>query len=150
MELNLLLIEDSETDIELVKINLKEIINAKLDIAESLEKAKKLLLRNKYDVLLLDLNLPDSSGEETFEEILSVTSIPIIILTIKNDIELALSLVEKGADNYLFKNEIFQDPIDFCRQILFSYKRHLKEDESFEQDIRALKDSFKKLDNYLL
>ena len=141
MKIKILLIEDSDTDQELIGYHLQGKIDCSISSVKTVFEAKKLLLANSYDIILLDLNLPDSSGEETFQQIFSVTSSPIVILTISNNIDLALSLVEKGADNYLFKEDSFNKPDAFANQILFAIKRHFKSIDSVHDDIKSMKKS---------
>src|SRR5579859_5908588 len=57
-----------------------------------------------YDVILLDLNLPDLSGEEVCGELRSSgNTTPILVLTGRNDTEDKINLLDMGADDYLTK-----------------------------------------------
>ena len=59
------------------------------------------------DVILLDLNLPDSQGLETFIDMRNACSgIPIIVLTGRDDEQLALNAMQQGAQDYLVKGDI--------------------------------------------
>ncbi len=60
-----------------------------------------------FDIVILDLNLPDSSGFETFERLSGqVPAIPVVLMTNLGDEELALQAVRQGAQDYLVKTEI--------------------------------------------
>jgi DNA-binding response OmpR family regulator len=64
-------------------------------------------IEGKYDLVLLDLGLPDSSGLETYDKVSEVVSdIPIVILTGLDDEEIAVGAVKKGAQDYLVKGEV--------------------------------------------
>lgn len=71
------------------------------------------LAKKKFDILLLDLFLPDSEGLETFDIIQgNDVDIPIIILTGLEDETLALKALQFGAQDYLIKG-------DFDRKLLY-------------------------------
>ena len=69
----------------------------------TLKEAKEYLNINLPDLILLDLNLPDGNGFDLCKEINSNYSIPIIILTAKNDIVDKILGLELGADDYITK-----------------------------------------------
>jgi two-component system, cell cycle sensor histidine kinase and response regulator CckA len=65
------------------------------------------LASEPVDAVLLDLNLPDSQGLDTFEKINSaVNQVPIIILTGFSDDTLGLEAVRRGAQDYLTKGKL--------------------------------------------
>jgi len=57
----------------------------------------------KPDVVLLDLNLPDMDGKELLAKLRSWSSIPVIILSVRNSQEDIVSLLNEGADDYIVK-----------------------------------------------
>lgn len=72
------------------------------------ENAKSLItaLSVKPDVLILDYNLPDMGGMELFEKVSELSpASQVIIVSAQDDIEIALSLMKKGAFDYIVKNE---------------------------------------------
>jgi DNA-binding response OmpR family regulator len=69
----------------------------------TLKEAKEYLNINLPDLILLDLNLPDGSGFDLCKDISSKCSIPIIILTAKNDVVDKVLGLELGADDYITK-----------------------------------------------
>ena len=59
---------------------------------------------SKPSVVLLDLNLPDSRGAETFRKVLNkVPDVPVVVLSGQDDEELALKAVHQGVQDYLVK-----------------------------------------------
>jgi DNA-binding response OmpR family regulator len=61
----------------------------------------------KFDLVLLDLGLPDSSGLETYEKVSKMVSdVPIVVLTGLDDEEVAVGAVKKGAQDYLIKGAV--------------------------------------------
>ncbi len=89
------------------------------DLASALER----LAQGGIDLLLLDLDLPDSEGITTFERASSFTpELPIVVLTELDDEGVALSTVQGGAQDYLVKGEVSQDLV--LRSIRYALERH--------------------------
>jgi two-component sensor histidine kinase len=103
-----LLIEDNLGDIVLLKSLLDNTEDLfKVKIVESLEDSLKILNKSDFDIVLLDLGLPDSNGFESFIHVYDhYPHIPIIIITGQEDEELGLKAVKKGAQDYLIKGQI--------------------------------------------
>ena len=107
-ELKILLIEDNPGDARLVHETLKEAQgNFTISVAEKLGLGLKLLLSQDVDVVLLDLNLPDSHGLETITGLQTrFPRLPIVIMTSIDDEELAHQAVRLGAQDYLVKGNV--------------------------------------------
>jgi PAS domain S-box-containing protein len=106
--MKILLVEDNPGDVLLLKTSLKSIAIAQFKIshAPSLAQAIQQLQTNHYDVVLLDLSLPDSLGFETLERIQKhCQNAAIIVLTGMTDEELAARIVRQGAQDYLIKGQ---------------------------------------------
>jgi PAS domain S-box-containing protein len=107
--IKILLIEDNPGDAYLIGEQLEEFANFsyKLVNVETLNEAINLLKEQTFDVLLLDLGLPDSDGINTFLRIYKKNPlIPIIILTGLNDENIGSYAVKKGAQDFLVKGQI--------------------------------------------
>ncbi|GMA48284.1 MAG: response regulator transcription factor [Tetragenococcus koreensis] len=65
--------------------------------------AKRLLVNEDFDLILLDLMLPGVSGEELITEIRSKKSTPIIVITAKNDPTVLSDVFDAGANDYIAK-----------------------------------------------
>lgn len=102
MDTKILIVDDEKLFVKGLKYSLEQdgyIIEAAYDGAEALEKAKK----KKYDLIILDLMLPEIDGLEVCQKIRQNSQVPIIMLTAKGeDINKILGL-EYGADDYLTK-----------------------------------------------
>lgn len=135
-----LLIEDNPGDARLIKEMLKDakIGNYDLIIKNSLSEGLEELLKNRFDLILLDLMLPDSSGLRTVTILLDkVIETPIIVLTGRNDEELALKTLKLGIQDYLVKGNI--DTTLLERSIIYAIERHnvkieLKEKEKMVRE----------------
>ncbi|MEN6329734.1 MAG: response regulator [Methanobacteriaceae archaeon] len=103
-----LLVEDDPQHAESIKAMLKRVheFNFVLNHSYKLHDGLKILETTEFDVILLDLGLPDSAGFETFREVhKQKPHIPIVIFTSLFDEEIALKTLKSGAQEYLFKGE---------------------------------------------
>jgi signal transduction histidine kinase len=105
---HVLLIEDNPGDADLVRLRLVE---GKSDVhvncVSRLSDALACLEVDTPSLVLLDLNLPDSHGAETFRRImLKAPNVPVVILSGQDDEALALKAVHQGVQDYLVKGEI--------------------------------------------
>lgn len=108
----ILIIEDNLNDVQLFKKILYESVDIDYEIThtEKLEGALELLNKKEFDLILLDLFLPDSCGIETFKKVYeSAPHIPIMILATVKDNDLITTILQKGNKNYLIKEQINKD-----------------------------------------
>lgn len=91
--------------------------------AQRLTEALEVLQGNWVpDLIVLDLTLPDSSGPDTFRTLQSIVpQVPIVILSGMQDEDLALNLVNRGAQDYLSKNNLRPEVI--ARSMLYALER---------------------------
>jgi DNA-binding response OmpR family regulator len=106
---DVLLIEDSTSDAILVEQMLEEAMGDRFTLTRlsRLSDGLDRLRSGAFDVVLLDLSLPDSRGLETFVELYDqVSQVPIVVLTGSGDQMLAVQAVQEGAQDYLIKGEV--------------------------------------------
>lgn len=107
--LKILLVEDNFVDADILQENLEEVNNVQWELVhvETLTEGLKKLSEEKFNIILLDLSLPDEQGLVTVKRVHSaVPETPIVVLTGFNDEEVALEAVREGAQDYLIKGEI--------------------------------------------
>jgi diguanylate cyclase (GGDEF)-like protein len=93
------------------------------DRASSLANALVLLQREPFDVILLDLALPDSAGIATFTQIcVRVPEVPIVVTSALENHSHAFEVLREGAQDYLIKGEV--DPKLLRRTMLYAIERH--------------------------
>ena len=91
----------------------------KTRLADSLEALKS----EEFDVILLDLNLPDSHELDTVARIVEAApAVPIIVLTATNSDEIGLKAVQMGAQDFLLKGDFNYLTLD--RAITYAIERH--------------------------
>jgi CheY-like chemotaxis protein len=74
---------------------------------QRLQSALERLAQESFDVILLDLNLPDSQGLASLEQLCHQCSeVPIVVLSNSSDPQLALAVKEHGAQEYLVKRHM--------------------------------------------
>ncbi|QPJ61076.1 MAG: PAS domain S-box protein [Candidatus Nitronauta litoralis] len=107
--LNVLLVEDDDEDAEFLEIILSQVTNPPflLERAQTLHETLDYLTRAEADLVLLDLFLPDCKGIETLQSITRVVPrTSIVVLTGANDERLALTALNRGAQDYIVKGHL--------------------------------------------
>ena len=106
--MKILLVEDNQGDARLLEIMLREVLTAcNLTHAGTLGKAISHACLVQFDIILLDLSLPDSQGSSTFWRLHEVVpNVPIVVMTGHDDEGLATELAQAGAQDYLVKGSV--------------------------------------------
>jgi two-component sensor histidine kinase/DNA-binding response OmpR family regulator len=108
-KIKVLLVEDNPGDARLIQEMLSEAGASAfaLEQADMLSTGLERLAAGDIDAVLLDLGLPDSSGLDTFITVhAQAPDVPIVMLTGLDDAELAITVVQEGAQDYLPKNKL--------------------------------------------
>jgi PAS domain S-box-containing protein len=140
--IKILLIEDDEVDAWMIQRHLRNVSlkeesgsGAMFDLIwrNSLSSGLQFLTQEDVDAVLLDLNLSDSIGLETFSQIhKNFAKIPILILTGLCDRELATRAVREGAQDYLIKGQLDGRLLDRC--IRYSIERNRAQEALSESE----------------
>jgi len=104
--IRILLVEDSPEYAKAVQLILGEVSVEGFDLVHvtRIKEAMHQVSQGTFDVILLDLNLPDSGGYETFSNMHSFAPrIPIVVMSSEDDTALAVRTVREGAQDYLVK-----------------------------------------------
>ncbi|MBC7382091.1 MAG: PAS domain S-box protein [Bacteroidia bacterium] len=152
-DLKLLIVEDNSGDFILIDDYLKEEVKSTLlSRAKSFAEAQSvLLIRKDFDVILLDLTLPDLSGDKLVREILLLAGqIPVIVLTGYSDKEFGVKTLALGVSDYLLKDEL--NAYQLYKSIAYSRERKrieislMKSNERYEIVAKATSDTIWDLD----
>ena len=139
--INVLLIEDNLADAVLIREMLKESRKPGFNLhnARRLDEGLDYLEKNSVDVLLLDLNLPDSHGLETFQKANDAAHhTPIVILSAFDDEDIAIKAVKGDAQDYLIKGKV--DNSLLARSITYAIER-----KSIEGELKEHRDHLEEL-----
>ncbi|TQQ82797.1 hybrid sensor histidine kinase/response regulator [Halonotius terrestris] len=145
-ELCLLLIEDNPGDATLFEHHLTTNGNdtfppATVTHVEELDAGIEELETDAYDLVLLDLGLPDSSGLDTLDRYNDAVEthdelapVPVVVLTGLKDDAASVEAIERGAQDYLVKDNV--DSNILHRTIRYALERHRQEQELRRQNER--------------
>jgi diguanylate cyclase (GGDEF)-like protein len=120
-----LLVEDNPGDARLFRENLAEsgAYQYELTCAANLDAAIRRLDNEQYDLIVLDLTLPDSRGISTLTSVrMHAPQVPVILHTTVNDEALAVTALQNGAQDYLIKGQV--DGSMLSRSIRYAIERH--------------------------
>lgn len=121
----ILVIEDNPGDFFLVEeMLIEQMLNPVIVHAVNFKQAFEILSPScsGYDVILLDLSLPDKSGEDLITEMLQIiSSCPVIILTGNADIEFSIRSISAGILDYLLKDDLTAPQL--YKSIIYSIER---------------------------
>ena len=126
----LLVVEDNEVFAEIVR----EALPAgewHLTVCNDLESAANAIRSATFDVVLLDLGLPDSFGEATFDRMWGrVGETPIVIMTNDGMHELGRRLVRRGAADFIGKGDLEPEHLRWALDAAFERRNHAEEARS--------------------
>jgi len=148
---NLLLIEDNTIDARVIGKHLSRSEQArfKVEHASRLSEAFDILKNFEPDIVLTDLNLPDSEDLDTLAKVMErVPGLPVVVLTGHNNAEMGLKAMQYGAQEYVNKGDLNAAMIE--RVLLFAYERHRTQQDlrRREKQLRTIVDN--NLDSILI
>jgi signal transduction histidine kinase len=124
-KLQILLVEDDPAFVDMIRglLGLAKSFRFELSHAATLKQAFKRISQGKPDLILLDLNLPDSAGLSTpLRTHAEAPDLPIVILTGLDEQELAFQAVQEGAQDFLIKLDLDSRVLE--RSINYAIERH--------------------------
>ncbi|MEM8640143.1 MAG: EAL domain-containing protein [Cyanobacteria bacterium P01_G01_bin.54] len=141
--LEVLLVEDNVAEARLLQELLREARNIEFQVTHTkrMQAALQAVAQDHFDVILLDLTLPDSTGLDSVDTLLTAApTTPILVLTNTNDEELALATVRHGAQDFLIKRHLQPELLN--RAIYYAIERkHITEalhstKDNLEQEVQ--------------
>ncbi len=120
---HILLIEDNPGDADLIRLRLVEAhSDARVSCVDRLSTGLASILVEAPAMVLLDLNLPDSHGADTYRTILKeAPNVPVVVLSGLDDEELAVNAVHQGVQDYLIKGTF--DSRQLARAMRYAIER---------------------------
>ena len=99
---SVMILEDDKDFAEGIKLSLSE-DNLEFTLFDTIQKAKEAILNRHFDLLIIDINLPDGNGMQFCKEIRKSSRVAILLLTAKDtELDMVAGL-ESGADDYITK-----------------------------------------------
>lgn len=138
----ILLVEDDPDNIWYLRSLLDERWDGPLELihVEMLSSALEACRRGGFDVLLLDLSLPDSQGLETFLKLSAQAGeIPIVVITGLDDERTAIKAVQAGVQDYLIKGQV--DDNLLVRALRYAIERSGR--DRAERELRVTLEEFR-------
>jgi len=142
-QVRMLLVDDDPDFAKVFQISLRadKRVSFSIETAHRLEAALKILQEKTFQLILLDLGLPDSQGLGTFEKISAAhPEIACVILSGTDDEALALEAVKKGAQDYVVKGDVRGEML--ARILSYALERHHQKQQMEELNERLEKLSF--------
>jgi DNA-binding response OmpR family regulator len=134
--INVLLVEDDAGSRQLVRRALHDhnsSVRYDISEAEDLASACQMLNERNFDNVILDLQLPDSSGLDTLRSIKNADpDVPVVVLSGISDHETAINSIKYGADYYIVKGDMLREMLG--RSICYSIERKRRLSESANPD----------------
>jgi DNA-binding NtrC family response regulator len=132
----LLVVDDDETNRKILTDRL-EAEGHKVAVAENGRRALEMIQRERFDLVLLDILMPEMDGYQVLKSLKSdprVRDIPVIVLSVLEEINSAVKCIEMGAEDYLikpFNTVLLRARIGACLE-----KKRLRDQEvSYLQDV---------------
>jgi len=125
LPIRVLLVEDNPGDARLIRETLLEANHGGFALTHVTRMADALaqLSPAAFDIVLLDLSLPDSHGIDTCQQLLNEEAdVPVIVLTGMDDESLSVTAVQEGAQDYLVKGQVTAQLL--ARAIRYAIERH--------------------------
>ncbi len=133
-DIKILVIEDDKSVRNLISTTLK-INNYNYDTAESGNSALHLMTSIKYDIVFVDLGLPDIDGIDIIKKYREFSTTPIIVISARNNDEDKIEALDAGADDFLTKpfniDELLARVRSTLRRIKYSNQTNKKDDIVF-------------------
>lgn len=127
--MNILMVEDDASDAELLATTLKKADRStQIEHTRTLSEACSQVRRTDYDAVILDLALPDSDGLSTVRRLHDANDcVPIVVMSGRDDDELAKEAVHIGAEDYMVKGD--KSGPGILRTIHYAIERHHNAEE---------------------
>ena len=154
-KLNILIIEDDDDHAFLESDILMDELDCQVEVVPDLAKFKAVDLKDK-DVILLDFNLPDTNGSEILHMIRKHSDIPVIVITGRKEMKVAIDTLKEGANDFLEKSPFnistLPSTVERVYEAYLKKKKletEIKEKEQIEVKIETLRQLLTTLAHYI-
>lgn len=134
----ILIIEDNMGDFILIKDYLHDMMREpQITHCQTFKQAQAILQKpeKKFDMVLLDMYLPDKSGQALLDSVLAIVhDSPVIILSGNSDLAFSVKSIASGVDDYLIKDDL--RPTTLYKSIIYCIERRKKRQELLDSEQR--------------
>ena len=102
MATKIIVIDDDSAVTDLLSVLLRS-HGFEVQVSNNSVEGMELIRNEKFDLVILDLMMPEMDGWEICKEVRSFSKVPIIVLSALNDPSMVASVLDAGADDYLTK-----------------------------------------------
>lgn len=131
--MRVLVVEDKAKEREKIISCLKELDKVTFSTADSLSAAKEKLGSDAFDLILLNLDLPNGEGMDLFRRVVCITSTPILILSATEDDEIAIEAAHEGAYGYVHKDTLTSKKL--LRHMQYAHKQFTSKVDLLHENI---------------
>ena len=133
---HILLVEDDQDLSDITRANLAH-AGHRIDTAFTCAQAEELLARNEYDLIFLDIMLPDRSGDALCRSIRQSCDCPIIFLSCLEDSEVIVDALRSGGDDYMVKPVRYSELLARADAVIRRSRQ--KSTESTQESVRRFR-----------
>jgi len=135
-----LLVEDERASAMVIEQHLASIrsVRCRTELVTTLAQARERLTRERYDLVLADLHLPDSPAANTITALVRACDFPVIALTVDEDPELRRAALEAGAFDFLLKSQLGEGSLERPVRLAALQARTLESLRRSEERFRKL------------
>ncbi len=133
----IMIVEDEKRIVRFLQMELEH-EGFETESEENGRRAYERIVQEQYDLVLLDIMLPDMDGLEVCRRVREISDVPIIMLTAKDDIEDKVSGLDIGADDYITKPFAIQELLARVRAAIRIHKAN--EMGNRDERVLAVKD----------
>lgn len=131
--MRVLVVEDKAKEREKIISCLKEMDNVTFSTANTLAATKEKLGSDAFDLILLNLDLPNGEGLDLFRRVICITSTPILILSAADDDEIALEAAHEGAYGYVHKETLSTKKL--FRHMQYAHKQFVSKIDLLHENV---------------
>lgn len=146
--MHVLLVEDSDPDIELFKLHIDPA--TELSVAMTLADGVRCAREMHPDIVVLDLYLPDSRGVDTYASFSRDTAqekpFPVIVYTQSDDADLAKSCIDLGAAAFIGKSQLADSKLSEVMQLAVDINQfRLQSDSTALEFVKGITNRFRQI-----
>ncbi len=138
--INVLVCDDDPVDRKLVRAYVQKITDRRISLVEAgnMKEIMQALRSKDFDLVLMDIQMPDRSGLDWLDEINRSEDVPVIMLTGHGNEEVAVEAMMHGATGYLVKSNLSAEKLKCTIDHALEKWNRLREEEQYKQELESM------------